>query len=125
MSPRRAAILLTFLTTLPCFPGFRQTTNAAEPCPRPWAGVYPTVVTPFCGPCGGVDTLSLERQLKRELHCGVHGLLVLGTFGEGQYVTMEERAQVIGTAVRVAYGVPVVAGIHTCDLDTARGQLLQ
>jgi len=38
---------------------------------------------------------------------------------------MEERAQVIGTAVRVACGVPVVAGIHTCDIDTAHAQLVQ
>jgi dihydrodipicolinate synthase/N-acetylneuraminate lyase len=52
-------------------------------------------------------------------------LLVLGTFGEGQYVTPEERAQVIGTAVRVAKGtVPVVVGIHTCIFDEAHCQLL-
>jgi dihydrodipicolinate synthase/N-acetylneuraminate lyase len=44
---------------------------------------------------------------------------------EGQYVTAEERALVIATAVRVACGVPVVVGIHTCDFDTARQQLLQ
>jgi dihydrodipicolinate synthase/N-acetylneuraminate lyase len=52
--------------------------------------------------------------------------LLLGTIGEGQYASMEEREQAIGTAVRVAGAhVPVVVGIHTCDLDTARSQLLQ
>jgi 4-hydroxy-tetrahydrodipicolinate synthase len=73
-----------------------------------------------------VDTVALEHQLHHELAGGVHGLLMLGTIGEGEYVTPEERAQVVATAVRVAGGrVPVVVGIHTCDLEVARAQLLQ
>jgi 4-hydroxy-tetrahydrodipicolinate synthase len=89
-----------------------------------WGGIYPTVLTPFCD-CG-VDIKSLEAQLQFELKGGVQGLLVLGTIGEGQYVNDQERAQVISTAVRVAHGsVPVVAGIHTGDVEVARAQLLQ
>jgi 4-hydroxy-tetrahydrodipicolinate synthase len=89
-----------------------------------WAGIYPTVVTPFCE--SGIDVASLEKQLQRELDGGVHGLLVLGTIGEGQYATPDERAQVIATAVRVANGrVPVVVGIHTSNLDIALAQLQQ
>jgi 4-hydroxy-tetrahydrodipicolinate synthase len=73
-----------------------------------------------------VDVKSLESQLQFELHGGVHGLLLLGTIGEGQYVTMEERAQVISTAVRVVHGcVPIVVGIHCCEVETARQQLFQ
>jgi 4-hydroxy-tetrahydrodipicolinate synthase len=73
-----------------------------------------------------VDTASLEQQIRFELAGGVHGLLLLGTIGEGQYVTMEERASTIATAVRVAGPhVPIVVGIHTCDLDQARLQLIQ
>jgi 4-hydroxy-tetrahydrodipicolinate synthase len=83
------------------------------------------VLTPLCAG-GGVDVASLEAQLHYELRGGAHGLLVLGTIGEGQYVTPEERAVVIATAVRVAQGhVPVVVGIHTCDLDVAQTQLLE
>jgi 4-hydroxy-tetrahydrodipicolinate synthase len=82
------------------------------------------VLTPFCD--GGVDVLSLERQLRHELRGGVHGLLVLGTIGEGAYTSMEERQQVITTAVRAAGPArPVIVGIHTCDLAVARAQLLQ
>jgi 4-hydroxy-tetrahydrodipicolinate synthase len=99
----------------PCAP-------AAEPgC---WGGIYPLVMTPYCE--NGVDILSLERQIRHELSGGVQGLMVLGTFGEGQYVTPAERVQVISTAVRVAGGsVPVVAGIHSGDLADARAQLVQ
>ncbi len=97
-----------------------------QPCAYPcqWAGIYPTVVAPLCG--DGIDIHSLECQLRHELAGGVHGLLVLGTIGEGEYLQDAERAQVITTAVRVAAGqVPVVAGIHTSNLDVARSQLLR
>lgn len=100
--------------------------RACKPCDAPckWAGIYPTVVAPFCG--DGIDTESLEKQLRHELAGGVHGLLVLGTIGEGEYVNDAERAQVISTAVRVTAGcVPVVVGIHTCDVGTAKDQIAQ
>jgi 4-hydroxy-tetrahydrodipicolinate synthase len=93
-----------------------------QPCP--WAGIYPTVVTPFCD--HGIDVKSLECQIHYELASGVQGLLLLGTIGEGQYVNFEERAQVITTAVQAVHGaVPIVVGIHCGDIDTAQAQLLQ
>ena len=99
-----------------------------EACPRPpcpWAGIYPTVVTPWLS-CGRVDCASLAAQIRRELHGGVHGLLLLGTIGEGQYANMDERAQVITTAVRVTQGcVPIVVGIHTCNVEVAKAQIRQ
>jgi dihydrodipicolinate synthase/N-acetylneuraminate lyase len=113
---RLLVILLALLTTLPC----RAT---AGPC-SPWAGIYPIVMTPFCD--HGVDTAALELELRYQLHGGVHGFLLLGTFGEGEYTTMDERAQVIATAVRVAHGkMPVIVGIHTCRLDEATAQVMQ
>jgi 4-hydroxy-tetrahydrodipicolinate synthase len=122
---RKISFLVILLVVLETLPGFRGW--AGEPCspPNPWNGIYPTVVTPFA-PCGGIDIRALECQLRYELDGGVHGLLVLGTYGEGAYVTAEERAQVIATAVRVSKGrVPVVVGIHSSCFDQARGQLLQ
>jgi 4-hydroxy-tetrahydrodipicolinate synthase len=89
-----------------------------------WAGIYPTVVTPLCDH-SGIDVQSLEHQIRHELGGGVHGLLVLGTIGEGQYTSMEERAQVISTAVHMAGPAPVIVGIHTCDPACARTQLYQ
>jgi 4-hydroxy-tetrahydrodipicolinate synthase len=120
-------ILLALLTSFPASVGLVPQILAGSPpvCATPWDGIYPTVLVPFC--ChGGVDVVALERQLHFELHGGVHGLLVLGTIGEGQYVTMEERADVVATAVRMAGPhVPVVVGIHTCNLETARCQMEQ
>lgn len=120
-------ILVAILNSLVGPWGWVRQTAAQPPCASPcaWAGIYPTVLAPFCDH-GGIDVASLERQLHYELSGGVHGLLVLGTIGEGQYASWEERAQMIATAVRVAEpAVPVVVGIHTCNLDVARAQLMQ
>ena len=120
-------ILVAILNSLVGPWGWLRQTAAQPPCasPCPWAGIYPTVLAPFCDH-GGIDIASLERQLHHELSGGVHGLLVLGTIGEGQYATWDERAQMIATSIRVAGpGVPVVVGIHTCNLEVARAQLMQ
>jgi 4-hydroxy-tetrahydrodipicolinate synthase len=73
-----------------------------------------------------VDEAALAAQVDFQLRGGVHGLLVLGTIGEGEYASMAEREQVIRVAVAAAKGcVPVVVGIHTCDLAVALDQTRQ
>src|SRR5262245_32275930 len=102
-------------------------TGCAPGAPCCWGGIYPTVLTPWnCGGCG-VDVAALAAEIQYQLHGGVTGLLVLGTLGEGEYATMEEREQVITTAVTVAGGccVPVIVGIHACDCNVALEQLRQ
>lgn len=97
----------------------------AEPAPR-WKGIYPTVVTPFRNSAGSVDVVSLQKQIARALHNGVHGLVVLDTLGEGDLVSPEERQQVIHTAVRLSFpNAPVVVGIHTSDAREAAAQMAQ
>jgi 4-hydroxy-tetrahydrodipicolinate synthase len=97
----------------------------APPPPPSWCGIYPTVVIPWdCK--GGVDEPALAKQIEAQILGGVHGLLVLGTIGEGDYADMTERAQVIRVSVRASRGrVPVVAGIHTSDLAAAKAQMTQ
>jgi dihydrodipicolinate synthase/N-acetylneuraminate lyase len=121
-----AAVMIAVLNPLPSSLAWPQRIMGSSPsaCSNAWAGIYPTVLTPYCS--GGVDIVSLEKQLHHELTGGVHGLLVLGTIGEGALVSGEERRQVIATAVRSAGPArPVIVGIHTCSLDAARNQLLQ
>lgn len=89
----------------------------------PWCGIFPTVVTPFCGQ--GVDIAALEGQIHYQLQGGCRGVLVLGTIGEGQYVDAQERTETIRTAVHAAGGAPVIVGIHTCDLNIAQSEMLQ
>jgi 4-hydroxy-tetrahydrodipicolinate synthase len=125
--PRRFAFALLGLVAL--LGGCHSVPHAGpSPCGPPvcgWGGIYPTVLTPWCDG-GGVDESALAAQIDVQLRSGVHGLLVLGTIGEGEYASMAERAQVIRVAVQAARGcVPVVVGIHTCNLAAAQAQLLQ
>lgn len=119
----RFAFCLFFLcSTIPL-----HAQQAAPACCQPaWAGIYPTVLTPWSCGCEGVDTAALTCEIQHQLAGGVHGLLVLGTLGEGMYASDSERAQVISTAVACTLGkVPVIVGIHASDYSCALQQLKQ
>lgn len=82
-----------------------------------WSGVLPAVTTQF-----DVDLridLTATRAVQSALvEDGVHGLVVLGTCGENNSLTAEEKRSVLRTAVEAAGGrVPVIAGIS--ELTTA------
>ena len=75
------------------------------------AGVVPPLVTPLT-PEYDVDTASLARLIQYQLSGGVDGVFVLGTSGEGTFLTDEQRQVVLETAVgEVAGQVPVLAGV--------------
>jgi 4-hydroxy-tetrahydrodipicolinate synthase len=91
--------------------------------PRSGAGVHSLVLLPWA--CdGSVDEPALEAQIRYQLAGGVSGLVVLGSIGEGECASPEARDRVIAVAARVAGGrVPLAAGVHTCDLEVALGQI--
>jgi 4-hydroxy-tetrahydrodipicolinate synthase len=116
------AIALTWLngcSSTPC-----RTASCPPPAPGPWSGIYPTVLTPYT--CNDIDVESLEKQIHYQISGGVHGLVVLGSIGEGHRLNDRERGEVIATAVRAAGGsVPVIVGIHTCKVTEALAQMRQ
>lgn len=81
-------------------------------------GVVPPLVTPLT-PSYEVDTPSLARLVQYQLAGGVSGVFVLGTSGEGTFLTDEQRQVVLETTVaEVAGQVPVLAGV--IDTSTNR-----
>ncbi|TDO68213.1 4-hydroxy-tetrahydrodipicolinate synthase [Kribbella sp. VKM Ac-2571] len=81
-------------------------------------GVVPPLVTPLT-PSYDVDTASLARLIQYQLTGGVDGVFVLGTSGEGTFLTDEQRQVVLETTVaEVAGQVPVLAGV--IDTSTNR-----
>ena len=81
-------------------------------------GVVPPLVTPLT-PEYDVDTASLARLIQYQLTGGVDGVFVLGTSGEGTFLTDEQRQVVLETAVAEVSGqVPVLAGV--IDTSTSR-----
>jgi 4-hydroxy-tetrahydrodipicolinate synthase len=82
------------------------------------SGVVPPLVTPLTTEYD-VDTASLARLVAYQLAGGVRGVFVLGTSGEGTFLTDEQRQTVLETVVsEVAGEVPVLAG--AIDTSTAR-----
>jgi len=82
------------------------------------SGVVPPLVTPLT-PEYDVDTASLARLIEHQLTGGVDGVFVLGTSGEGTFLTDEQRQVVLETTVSEVSGqVPVLAGV--IDASTAR-----
>ncbi len=128
MSALRTLLLACCLLAAGCHATTLSRCDSCAPCHAGAnilpAGVYPTVVSPYT--CAGVDVLSLKCQLQYQIDGGVDGLVLLGTIGEGHILNEQQRAQVIATAVHTAGGhLPVVVGIHTCNVQVALAQMQQ
>jgi 4-hydroxy-tetrahydrodipicolinate synthase len=72
-------------------------------------GVITALITPLRD--GNVDEAALERLVERQIAAGVHGIVAVGTTGEGGGLTIEEHKRVTSLCVRVAAGrIRVIAG---------------
>lgn len=82
-----------------------------------WSGVLPAVTTQFDADLR-VDLSATRAVQSALLEEGVHGLVVLGTCGENNSLTADEKRAVLRTAVAASGGrVPVIAGVS--ELTTA------
>src|SRR6202049_5236486 len=76
-----------------------------------WSGVFSAATTQFDASLE-VDLPATQRVQKALLQDGVHGLGLMGTVGEGNSLSAEEKRRVLGAAVEVSEGkVPVIAGV--------------
>ena len=83
----------------------------------PWSGVLPAATTQFDADLE-VDLAATRTVQSALIEDGVHGLIALGTVGENNSLTAEEKRSVLRTAVEAAGGrVPIVAGVS--ELTTA------
>ena len=76
-----------------------------------WAGVLPAITTPFAADLS-VDHEALAQHVRWMLESGCRGIVALGSLGESQTLTADEKLAVLAT-VRGATskGRPVIAGI--------------
>jgi dihydrodipicolinate synthase/N-acetylneuraminate lyase len=78
---------------------------------RDWAGVFPAITTPF-RPDLSVDHDSLADHVRWLIDSGCVGIVALGSLGESQTLTAEEKVAILATCRRVLPSqVPVIAGI--------------
>ena len=89
------------------------------PTPCPWSGVLPAATTQF-NPALEVDLEATRKGQAALLRDGVHGLILMGTVGEGNSLSAEEKRLVLEGAVEVARGkVPVIVGVSEFTTATA------
>lgn len=82
-----------------------------------WSGVFPAATTQF-DEALNVDLPATRAVQAALLRAGVHGLVILGTVGENNSLSAEEKRAVLQAAVETAAGrVPVLAGVS--ELTTA------
>jgi len=76
-----------------------------------WSGVFPAATTQFDRALE-VDLPATQKVQKALLQDGVHGLVLMGTVGEGNSLSAQEKRDVLKAAVEVSAGkVPVIAGV--------------
>jgi len=83
-----------------------------------WSGVFPAATTQFKQDLS-LDLAATARGFEALIDDGVHGLVVLGTCGENNSLSADEKAEVLKVAVDVsAKRIPVIAGVS--ELTTKR-----
>jgi 1-pyrroline-4-hydroxy-2-carboxylate deaminase len=76
-----------------------------------WSGVFPAATTQFDAALE-VDLTATQRVHKALLQDGVHGLVLMGTVGEGNSLSAAEKRSVLEAAVEASEGkAPIIAGV--------------
>ncbi len=84
-----------------------------------WSGVLPAATTQFDAALE-VDLPATQKVQQALLRDGVHGLVLMGTVGEGNSLSAQEKRSVLRAAVEVSGGtVPVIAGVSEFTTATA------
>jgi 4-hydroxy-tetrahydrodipicolinate synthase len=83
-------------------------------------GIVPALITPL-DDSGRVDEWSVQSLVEFQVRAGVHGLLVLGSTGEGPLLPVDEKLRLVRATVAAVRGrLPVMVGIaHSSPAESA------
>jgi dihydrodipicolinate synthase/N-acetylneuraminate lyase len=86
-------------------------------------GVLPALVSPLHRD-GSADEDGIKRLVEHVIAGGVHGLLALGSTGEGAALGERTRSQVLTSVIEAGAGrVPVICGVAQPHLEAARAEV--
>jgi len=86
-----------------------------------WSGVFPAATTQFDASLE-LDLPATRRVQQALIRDGVHGLVLMGTVGEGNSLSAAEKRKVLEGAVEASEGtVPVIAGVSELTTAAAAG----
>jgi len=84
-----------------------------------WSGVFPAATTQMHED-GRLNLGATAQHLEVLVKSGVHGLVMLGSLGENNTLSREEKLLVLSCAQEVANGkIPVVSGVSELSTDMA------
>lgn len=83
-----------------------------------WRGVLPAITTPFDAN-GNIDHPFLTEHAKIMIDAGCGGIVPLGSLGEGNALTFDEKRSVLRTLVEALPQHPVIPGIGAFSTDEA------
>jgi 4-hydroxy-tetrahydrodipicolinate synthase len=87
------------------------------------SGVLPALVSPLHRD-GSADESGIKRLVEHAISGGVHGLLALGSTGEGAALGERTRWQILKSVIEAAAGrVPVICGVAQPHLEAARAEV--
>ena len=66
--------------------------------PIDWKGVYAAATTEF-HPDESLDVAATKRHFERLIEGGIHGLVVMGTVGEGTSLDPDEKREVLRVGI--------------------------
>jgi dihydrodipicolinate synthase/N-acetylneuraminate lyase len=86
-----------------------------------WHGVFPAITTQFKKD-QSIDLEATARHVEALIDSGVSGIIFLGSLGENQALTANEKHQVIEAMVKVVNGrIPVLSGVaETSTVEACR-----
>jgi len=87
------------------------TSVRSRKAPGPWQGVFPAITTQMHKD-GSLDLEGTSRHTEALIRSGIQGLVFLGSLGENQTLSGEEKHLVMAEMVKTVAGrVPVLSGV--------------
>ena len=84
-----------------------------------WSGVFPAITTQMFKD-GSIDLEATSAHIEALLKTGVTGMIMLGSLGENQALTAEEKRTVMEAAIKTINGrVPVLSGVAESSVGEA------
>ena len=91
----------------------------ATPVTCNWAGVFPAATTQFDQSLN-VDLAATQAVQAALIRDGVHGIVVLGTVGENNSLSADEKRAVLKAAIETSAGkVPIITGVSEFTTPSA------
>jgi 4-hydroxy-tetrahydrodipicolinate synthase len=84
-----------------------------------WSGVFPALTTQF-HPDGRLNLEATAKHIEVIINSGVQGLVMLGSLGENNTLTRDEKIAVLQCALEVsARRIPVISGVSELSTEFA------